>query len=326
MLVEFKNLHTYFKSGKGVVKAVNGVNFSIPENSTVAIVGESGCGKSVTALSLMGLIDKSNGSIPGGEILFDGVNLLELSDEERRRYRGKEMAMIFQEPMTSLNPALKIGYQLSEVYRVHFNMSKDEAKKKSIEMLGKVKINNPEKIHSSYPHELSGGQRQRVMIAMALSAKPRLLIADEPTTALDVTIQAQVLSLMKELKEELGTSIMFITHDLGVVAEMADYIVVMYAGRVIERGSALDIFDNPLHPYTRGLLKARPRLGMEEEELFNIKGSVPNPIDLKPSCYFYDRCPHRMDICSKCIPPEVQVDGQLVSCFLYGGSDESIGS
>ena len=282
MLLKINDLHTYFKSPKGIIKAVNGVSFEIGEGKTVAVVGESGCGKSVTASTLMGNLKKKT-SIVEGEILFEGKDLLKLTPEEMRKIRGKDISMIFQEPMTSLNPALKIGYQVSEVFRTHFDMDKKSAKEKSIEMLKRVKLPRAEKIYNSYPHELSGGQCQRVMIAMALSSEPKLLIADEPTTALDVTIQARVLELMRELKEEFNTSIMFITHDFGVVAEMADEVVVMYAGRAVEKGRTEDIFTNPLHPYTKALLKARPKLGDAEENLYNIEGSVPNPIDLKDS-------------------------------------------
>lgn len=321
MLLKINDLHTYFKSPKGIIKAVNGVSFEIGEGKTVAVVGESGCGKSVTASTLMGILDKKT-SIVDGEILFEGKDLLKLSPEEMRKIRGKDISMIFQEPMTSLNPALKIGYQVSEVFRTHFDMDKKSAKEKSIEMLKRVKLPRAEKIYNSYPHELSGGQCQRVMIAMALSSEPKLLIADEPTTALDVTIQARVLELMRELKEEFNTSIMFITHDFGVVAEMADEVVVMYAGRAVEKGRTEDIFTNPLHPYTKALLKARPKLGDAEENLYNIEGSVPNPIDLKDSCYFADRCKECMEICRRKNPVEINKDSHYVSCFLYGGRDE----
>lgn len=321
MLLKINDLHTYFKSPKGIIKAVNGVSFHIGEGETVAVVGESGCGKSVTANTLMGILDKKT-SIVDGEILFEGKDLLKLSPEEMRKIRGKDISMIFQEPMTSLNPALKIGYQVSEVFRTHFDMDKKTAKEKSIEMLKRVKLPRAEKIYNSYPHELSGGQCQRVMIAMALSSEPKLLIADEPTTALDVTIQARVLELMRELKEEFNTSIMFITHDFGVVAEMADEVVVMYAGRAVEKGRTEEIFTKPLHPYTKALLKARPKLGEVEENLYNIEGSVPNPIDLKDSCYFADRCKECMEICRRKNPVEINKDGHYVSCFLYGGRDE----
>ena len=321
MLLKINDLHTYFKSPKGIIKAVNGVSFEIGEGKTVAVVGESGCGKSVTASTLMGILNKKT-SIVEGEILFEGKDLLKLTPEEMRKIRGKDISMIFQEPMTSLNPALKIGYQVSEVFRTHFDMDKKSAKEKSIEMLKRVKLPRAEKIYNSYPHELSGGQCQRVMIAMALSSEPKLLIADEPTTALDVTIQARVLELMRELKEEFNTSIMFITHDFGVVAEMADEVVVMYAGRAVEKGRTEDIFTNPLHPYTKALLKARPKLGDAEENLYNIEGSVPNPIDLKDSCYFADRCKECMEICRRKNPVEINKDSHYVSCFLYGGRDE----
>lgn len=269
-IVEFKNLHTYFYTDRGVVKSVRGVTFSIPKGKITAVVGESGSGKSVTALSLMGLIPKPQGKIVKGEILFDGRDLTKLSEKERRSLRGGDMAMIFQEPMTSLNPALKIGFQLREVLKLHGTKSKEEQKKAVIAMLDAVEIPDPEKYYNAYPHELSGGQRQRVMIAMALLNSPKLLIADEPTTALDVTIQAQVLSLMRGLKEKFQTSIMLITHDFGVVAEMADEVVVMYQGEVMEKGTIYDIFDHPVHPYTKALLRARPTLNSTEERLFNM--------------------------------------------------------
>lgn len=318
MLLEVKNLKTYFKSDKGFIKSVNGLNFSIEKGKTLAVVGESGCGKSVTASTIMGILDDKIAKVDG-EILFEGRDLLKLSKEERRKIRGRDISMIFQEPMTSLNPALKIGYQISEVFMNHFKMSKNDAKKKSLEMLERVKLPRVEKIYKSYPHQISGGQSQRVMIAMALSTRPKLLIADEPTTALDVTIQAKVLELMKELKDEFSTSIMFITHDLGVVAEMADEVVVMYAGKIVERASTEDIFKNPMHPYTKGLLEARPKLGAENEELYNIEGSVPNIINLKDSCYFHDRCDYKMPICEKEIPPTFKLCNHEVGCFLYEG-------
>ncbi|MDO5713525.1 MAG: ABC transporter ATP-binding protein [Tissierellia bacterium] len=317
-IVEYKDLHTYFYTDRGIVKSVNGISFTIPKGKTTAVVGESGCGKSVTALSLMGLIQKPQGKVVQGEIIFDGKNVLELSDHERRELRGSEMAMIFQEPMTSLNPSLKIGYQLREVLKLHGDYSKEEQKKLSLEMLEKVELPNPEKYYNSYPHELSGGQRQRIMIAMALMNRPKLLIADEPTTALDVTIQAQVLELMSDLKDDFQTSIMLITHDLGVVAEMADEVVVMYAGKIVERGTVFDIFDHPSHPYTQGLLKAKPSLDSGAGRLYNIPGTVPNPIGLGETCYFYDRCPHGSEKCLEGFPPEISLEGiHKVSCILY---------
>lgn len=317
MLLEIKDLEVFFKSSQGIVKAVNKVNINTRDGMTTAIVGESGSGKSVTSLAIMGLLEKSSIEKISGEINFEGKNLLELSHEELRKIRGKEISMIFQEPMTSLNPALKVGYQMSEVFRTHFKMDKKTAKEKSIDMLKKVEINRAEDVYNAYPHELSGGMRQRIMIAMALSSSPKLLIADEPTTALDVTIQKEVLELMKKLKEDMKASIIFITHDLGVVADIADYVNVMYAGKVVERAKAHDIFTNPLHPYTRGLIKAIPSAHKKKDELYTIRGSVPNPIDLPECCNFCDRCDEKMKICQEKVPEEVDIDGHKVSCFLY---------
>lgn len=317
MLLEIKNLEVFFKSSQGAVKAVNGVDINIREGVTSAIVGESGSGKSVTSLAIMGLLEDSSIEKISGEINFDGKNLLELSEEELRKIRGNEISMIFQEPMTSLNPALKVGYQMSEVFIEHFNMDKKTAKEKSIEMIKKVEIQRAEEVYNSYPHELSGGMRQRIMIAMALSSNPKLLIADEPTTALDVTIQKEVLELMRKLKEDLNTSIIFITHDLAVVSDIADYVNVLYAGKVVERAKSEDIFANPLHPYTRGLLRAIPNAHKKVDELYTIRGSVPNPVDLKDECHFCDRCDEAMDICRTAFPEEIDLDGHKVSCYLY---------
>ena len=317
MLLEIKDLEVFFKSSQGIVKAVNKANINTRDGKTTAIVGESGSGKSVTSLAIMGLLDKSSLDKISGEINFEGKNLLKSSPEELRRIRGNEISMIFQEPMTSLNPALKVGYQMSEVFRTHFKMDKKTAKEKSIEMIKKVEIPRPEEVYNSYPHELSGGMRQRIMIAMALSSSPKLLIADEPTTALDVTIQKEVLELMKKLKEDMNTSIIFISHDLGVVSDVADYVNVMYAGKLVERAKAEDIFKRPLHPYTRGLIKAIPSAHKKKDELYTIRGSVPNPIGLPDCCNFCDRCDEKMKICEEKAPEEVDVDGQKVSCFLY---------
>ena len=317
MLLEIKDLEVFFKSSQGIVKAVNKANINTRDGKTTAIVGESGSGKSVTSLAIMGLLDKSSLKKISGEINFEGKNLLKSTPEELRRIRGNEISMIFQEPMTSLNPALKVGYQMSEVFRTHFDMDKKTAKEKSIEMIKKVEIPRAEDVYNSYPHELSGGMRQRIMIAMALSSSPKLLIADEPTTALDVTIQKEVLELMKKLKEDMNTSIIFITHDLGVVSDIADYVNVMYAGKLVERAKAEDIFTHPLHPYTRGLIKAIPSAHKKKDELYTIRGSVPNPIGLPDCCNFCDRCDEKMKICEEKAPEEVDVDGQKVSCFLY---------
>lgn len=317
-LVEFKNLKTYFHTDKGIVKSVNDVSFNIQKGETVGIVGESGCGKSVTAMSLMRLIPSPPGKIEGGDILFEGKSILEMSEQELRSIRGNEISMIFQEPMTSLNPALTIGSQLCEGIILHEKLSKKDARKKAIDMIKLVEIPRAEEVYSSYPHELSGGMRQRVMIAMALSCNPKLLIADEPTTALDVTIQSQILDLMRNVKDKFNTSIMLITHDLGVVAEMCDRVVVMYAGKVVETGNVLDIFKNPLHPYTKGLLMSKPTLTNDSTTLYSIPGQVPNPINLPNGCYFSDRCSKAMDKCKYEIPKLKDLNNnQKVACWLY---------
>ena len=319
-LVEFKDVHTYFYTEAGTVKAVNGVSYKIKEGETVCVVGESGCGKSVTALSLMRLIAAPQGEIVKGNISFDGKDITSLSEEEIMSIRGNDISMIFQEPMTSLNPVFTVGNQIMESIMLHQKLDKKQARDKAIEMITLVGIPRAEAIVDSYPHELSGGMRQRIMIAMALSCNPKLLIADEPTTALDVTIQAQILDLMRDIKQKTQTSIMLITHDLGVVAEMADYVVVMYAGKVIEEGPVNDIFKNPLHPYTRGLLKSKPVINQETDRLYSIPGQVPNPIGMKDSCYFHERCEHCMEICKTQIPTIKYYDEQhKISCFLYDG-------
>ena len=319
-LVEFKDVHTYFYTEAGTVKAVNGVSYKIKEGETVCVVGESGCGKSVTALSLMRLIAAPQGEIVKGNISFDGKDITSLSEEEIMSIRGNDISMIFQEPMTSLNPVFTVGNQIMESIMLHQKLDKKQARDKAIEMIKLVGIPRAEAIVDSYPHELSGGMRQRIMIAMALSCNPKLLIADEPTTALDVTIQAQILDLMRDIKQKTQTSIMLITHDLGVVAEMADYVVVMYAGKVIEEGPVNDIFKNPLHPYTRGLLKSKPVINQETDRLYSIPGQVPNPIGMKDSCYFHERCEHCMEICKTQIPTIKYYDEQhKISCFLYDG-------
>lgn len=319
-LVEFKDVHTYFYTEAGTVKAVNGVSYKIKEGETVCVVGESGCGKSVTALSLMRLIAAPQGEIVKGNISFDGKDITSLSEEEMMSIRGNDISMIFQEPMTSLNPVFTVGNQIMESIMLHQKLDKKQARNKAIEMITLVGIPRAEAIVDSYPHELSGGMRQRIMIAMALSCNPKLLIADEPTTALDVTIQAQILDLMRDIKQKTQTSIMLITHDLGVVAEMADYVVVMYAGKVIEEGPVNDIFKNPLHPYTRGLLKSKPVINQETDRLYSIPGQVPNPIGMKDSCYFHERCEHCMEVCKTQIPTIKYYDEQhKISCFLYDG-------
>ncbi len=376
-VVEFDDLHTYFFSDAGTVKAVNGVSFSIPAGSTVGVVGESGCGKSVTSLSLMQLVQAPSGQIVSGSIRFKaslfkrdargrkipvyetekgadgkeqfrldakgrkiikknalGGNVYEMEDrvvdiakmpiEAMRSIRGREIAMIFQEPMTSLNPVFTIGNQLDEVGYLHIQgISKSQVKAHSIDMLKLVGIADPEGVYKKYPHELSGGMRQRVMIAIALLCNPKLIIADEPTTALDVTIQAQILDLLREIKGKINGSIMLITHDLGVVAEMADYVVVMYAGKVIEMGTAEDIFDRPLHPYTIGLQKSKPTVNADVDKLYCIPGFVPNPIDMPDYCYFRDRCEKCIEKCAGEYPGYIQVTPtHKVACYLYENAKE----
>ncbi|MCU9594830.1 ABC transporter ATP-binding protein [Caldibacillus thermolactis] len=316
-ILEVKNLCTSFFTEEGEVKAVNGVSFSVPSGRTLGIVGESGSGKSITSLSILRLI-QSPGKIKSGEILFDGKDLLQLSEKDMRKIRGNEISMIFQEPMTSLNPVFTIGEQISEVYQIHRNLSKREAKEKSIEMLKLVGIPSPEKRIDQYPHELSGGMRQRVMIAMALACNPKLLIADEPTTALDVTIQAQILRLIKELQEKLHMSVIFITHDLGVVAETCDYVAVMYCGKVVEFADVKTLFKNPQHPYTVGLLNSLPRHDIDQEELIAIKGNVPSPFEMPNGCAFAPRCPHASAICHTKEPELVaHLENNEIRCWIY---------
>ncbi len=321
-IVEFDNLCTYFFTDIGTVRAVDGVSFDIPRCSTVGVVGESGCGKSVTSLSLMQLVQRPSGQSVGGEIRFnigDGkaYNIVKTPISEMRHLRGNRMSMIFQEPMTSLNPVFRIGAQVDEVISLHNpDMTKEAVKARTLEMLELVGIANKEGVYRMYPHELSGGMRQRVMIAIALACDPELIIADEPTTALDVTIQAQILDILKELKAKINSSIMLITHDLGVVAGMADYVVVMYAGRVIERGTAHEIFHNPQHPYTIGLMKSKPVVGKKVDALYNIPGSVPNPINMPTTCYFKDRCDRACEKCEGDYPPYYAVSPtHIVACY-----------
>ena len=371
-IIEFDDLHTYFFTDAGVVKAVDGVTFSIPEGATVGVVGESGCGKSVTSLSTMQLVQGPSGQIVSGSIRFKSntfdrdekgrkipifetetdengeespvldkkgkpvikkdslggnmykrsekvVDIAKMPTEAMRSIRGREIAMIFQEPMTSLNPVFTIGNQLDEVALLHIEgISKQKAKERSLEMLNLVGMADPESIYKKYPHELSGGMRQRVMIAMALLCNPRLIIADEPTTALDVTIQAQILDLLRNIKQKINGSIMLITHDLGVVAEMADFVVVMYAGKIIEMGTAEDIFDRPMHPYTIGLQKSKPTVDGNVDSLYCIPGFVPNPVDMPNYCYFRDRCDKCIEKCAGDYPQLVKVtDTHSVSCYLY---------
>ena len=361
-VVEFDDLHTYFFGDAGTVKAVDGVSFNIPHGSVVGVVGESGCGKSVTSLSLMRLVQGPNGQIVSGAIRFKGMDykkdengkripiytgekdengnpvhlknewgvpqyekceyvydIAKMPMEEMRRIRGSQIAMIFQEPMTSLNPVFTIGEQLDEVTMLHIEgSSKEYAKKRSIDMLNLVGIAMPESVYKRYPHELSGGMRQRVMIAMALICDPELIIADEPTTALDVTIQAQILDLLRDVKHKMNGSIMLITHDLGVIAEMADFVVVMYAGRIIEMGTAKEIYENPCHPYTMGLQKSKPAVNKKVDRLYSIPGQVPNPVDMPDYCYFKERCNKCVNKCNGKYPKLVHVSPtHTVSCYLY---------
>lgn len=372
-VVEFDDLHTYFFTDVGVVKAVDGVSFSIPKGKIVGVVGESGCGKSVTSLSLMQLVQAPQGQIVSGAIRFEGTDysydengnkipiykldengnavldekgkplpetnefgvpqykterkvfdIAKMPKDEMHKIRGNLVSMIFQEPMTSLNPVFTIGNQLDEVTLLHVEgATKEYAQRRSIEMLELVGIAMPENIYKRYPHELSGGMRQRVMIAMALICNPELIIADEPTTALDVTIQAQILDLLREIKDKINGSIMLITHDLGVIAEMADYVVVMYAGKVIERGTALEIFKNPMHPYTIGLQKSKPAVNKKVERLYNIPGQVPNPVNMPTYCYFKDRCNKCIGKCNGEYPKMIQITPtHSVSCYLYSEKKE----
>ena len=315
-LLELRDLRTYFAIDAGEFRAVDGVSFSIAPGRTLGVVGESGSGKSVTALSIMGLVPQPPGRIAGGEVLFDGVDLLTLDPAEMRERRGNAVSMIFQEPMTSLNPAFTVGDQVAEVILRHRHISRHEARARTIEMLRRVRIPSPETRIDEYPHKLSGGMRQRVMIAMALACDPKLLIADEPTTALDVTIQAQILDLMRSLREETGTAIMLITHDLGVIAELAHEVVVMYAGKVVEQAPVAALFDAPQHPYTIGLLGAIPKLNGEDRRLATIEGAVPNPLALPAGCHFHPRCPFAIEKCRASEPPLAEVSpGQLAACW-----------
>lgn len=322
-VVEFDNLHTFFYTDIGTVKAVNGVSFDVPRCKTVGVVGESGCGKSVTSLSLMQLVQAPQGQIVEGQIRFATVDgscydIAKMPRSEMLKIRGSEISMIFQEPMTSLNPVFTIGEQMDEVVLLHEGTSTEAAKERSMEMLQLVGIAMPDKVYASYPHELSGGMRQRVMIAMALSCNPRLVIADEPTTALDVTIQAQILDLLRDIKQKINGSIMLITHDLGVIAEMADFVVVMYAGRIVEKGTVFEIFDNPKHPYTVGLMRSKPSVTKRIERLYSIPGQVPNPINMPDHCYFMNRCEHCVGKCDGEYPPMIQFsDTHFAACYLY---------
>ena len=320
-LLDIINLETHFTTDQGVVRAVDGVSLHLNEGDTLGLVGESGCGKSVTALSIMRLIPNPPGKIVGGEAIFEGQDLFKLKEAEMRKIRGNKISMIFQEPMTSLNPVFKIGDQISEVIRLHQGVSKKDAIDMSVSMLKLVGFPSPEDRIKEYPHQMSGGMRQRVMIAMALSCKPKLMIADEPTTALDVTIQAQIMDLMNRLKAEMSMSIILITHDLGVIAEAAEFVAVMYAGKIVEYSNVVNLFENPKHPYTKGLLASLPRMnvsGTGKKRLEVIPGMVPGLSDLPKGCRFFPRCKYVMPLCTEQAPIlKEDTEGHLVSCFLY---------
>jgi oligopeptide/dipeptide ABC transporter ATP-binding protein len=317
-LLRVSDLKTHFFTHEGTVRAVNGVSFTIRAGETLGIVGESGCGKSVTALSVMRLIPQPPGRIVSGRIIFDGKNLLHLSEREMRNIRGRKISMIFQEPMTSLDPVFTIGHEIMESIKLHQCLGRDEARRETVRMLSTVGMPDADKRIRNYPHELSGGMRQRAMIAMALSCNPALLIADEPTTALDVTIQAQILQLMNELRERFGTAVMLITHDLGVVAQMCDNVAVMYAGYIVEHAGVEALFERPMHPYTQGLKKSIPRLDVDVGRLEMIEGIVPNLRDIPPGCPFHPRCVHRFERCMREMPEvRVPAEGHAVRCHLY---------
>ncbi|MGM0653143.1 MAG: ABC transporter ATP-binding protein [Bacillota bacterium] len=317
-LLKVEDLKTTFYTDEAVIRAVDGVSFNVRPGEVVGLVGESGCGKSVVSLSIMRLIKYPPGKIEGGKVFLNDQDLLALDEKSMRRIRGNDIAMIFQEPMTSFNPVYRIGDQVSETIRLHQGLEKDKAWQEAVKMLSLVGIPRPDEVINDYPHQLSGGMRQRAMIAMALSCNPKLLIADEPTTALDVTIQAQILELMKEIKERINTAIIFITHDLGVIAEMADYVVVMYSGKIVENTDVRRLFDEPMHPYTAGLIKSKPILEEEKQALEFIPGSVPNPMEMPTGCAFHPRCSEAMDICRREMPDLLETRPQhLVRCWLY---------
>lgn len=323
-ILEIKDLCVEFKTVEGTVKAINHLNYTLHKGEKLGIVGESGSGKSVSSLGIMQLIPNPPGEIVGGEILYKGQDLVKKSEKDMQKIRGNEISMIFQEPMTSLNPIIKCGRQIAESLRLHRGMNKKEAMEEAIRMMQAVGIANPEVRAHEYPHQMSGGMRQRVMIAMALACQPQILIADEPTTALDVTIQAQILDLMRNLKDKINSSIMLITHDLGVIAEMADYVVVMYAGRVVEKGTAREIFKNPSHPYTIGLMRSKPVVGKQVDKLYSIPGKVPNPINMPDYCYFKDRCELCCEKCSGSYPGVIKLSPtHEVSCYRYADRPEA---
>jgi oligopeptide/dipeptide ABC transporter ATP-binding protein len=318
-ILEVENLHTVFHTPKGDVAAIEGVSFTVNEGEILGVIGESGSGKSVTSLSIMRLLKKGKTTVrPDSKIMFEGKDLLKLNDAEIRKIRGKQISMIFQDPLTSLNPVYTIGKQIGEVLRLHRGLEPKEIDSEIIRILTLVGISSPEKRLKQFPHQLSGGMRQRVMIAMALSCQPKLLIADEPTTALDVTIQAQILELIKELRSTLNLSIMLITHDMGVIADMADRVIVMYSGKIVESGPVEEIFKDPKHPYTNGLLQSIPRLDHNEKRLNTIGGSIPNPNSRPAGCNYYPRCPHAMEKCKTIEPPSTSFEkGRSANCWLY---------
>ncbi|MEM7264192.1 MAG: ABC transporter ATP-binding protein, partial [Planctomycetota bacterium] len=321
-ILDIRGLKTVFRTEDGLIRAVDGVSYQIHAGETLCVVGESGCGKSVTAMSVLQLIPSPPGEIAGGEIWFKGQNLAEFTEEQMRSIRGNEISVIFQEPMTSLNPVFRVGDQIAEALILHQKLSKEEARTRTIEMLRKVGIPSPDQRVDDFPHQMSGGMKQRVMIAMALACDPKLLIADEPTTALDVTIQAQILQLLRELKRTENTAILMITHDLAVVAEMADHVVVMYAGKVIEQAAVDELFLRPEHPYTVGLFKSLPRVGGHQEKLDVIEGSVPNPLDFPEGCKFWPRCPHATDRCRSEEPEFREIrEGHRAACHHIGEFD-----
>ena len=318
VLLDIKNLRTYFHVKEGMAKAVDGVSIQLRKGMTLGLVGESGCGKTVSSLSILKLLDTPPAEYRGGEILFMGRDLLKTGEREMRKIRGKEISMVFQEPMTSLNPIMSIGFQIEEVLINHYGIRRTAARQRTLELLDMVGIPDPKRMANEYPHQLSGGMRQRVMIAMALSCNPKILIADEPTTALDVTIQAQILDLMQDLQDDLGTSILLISHDLGIIAEMVHHVAVMYAGKIVERSDVKTIFRNPVHPYTQGLLRSIPRINDEERQqrLAEIPGQVPNLCFLPSGCSFFDRCPRARAECRKETPELRSIeDGHMVSCI-----------
>lgn len=324
-IIEVKGLRTSFFTDEGEIPAVDNIDFHIKEGEILGVVGESGCGKSVTSLSIMGLVPNPPGKVVGGEIIFNGENIIHYSEKKMRQIRGNEIAMIFQEPMTSLNPLFTIGNQMIEGIKIHMKWDKKKSRLKAIEVMKRVGLPRAEELMEEYPHQLSGGMRQRVMIAMAMACNPKLLIADEPTTALDVTIQSQILKLMKELNDEMNTAIMLITHDLGVVAQICERVVVMYAGKIVEEGEVSSIFKNPKHPYTKGLLKSVPDIRNKNERLYSIPGNVPKPGSIKHGCRFAERCEVAFERCSSENPELYKVDdrGHRVRCFLQTREEES---